>query len=117
MARSLLLDRGTWDLCLTASGDIAVASPGYSLAQDAACAIRLFRAEAYYDTTKGVPYWGGILGRFPPLALVKRHFEAAALTVPGVVRAACYVTGVTDRVLHGQVQVWDAAGNASAAGF
>lgn len=117
MARSLLLDRSTWDLCVDAAGNIAVADAPYALAQDAACAIRTFAGELYYDTTDGVPYWGHILGRFPPLALLKQRFEEAALTVPGVVRAACYITDVTDRVLHGQVQVWDQAGNVSAAGF
>jgi hypothetical protein len=36
---SLLLDIDVWDLVLDANGDIALAQPPYSLAQDVACAV------------------------------------------------------------------------------
>jgi len=115
--RTMLLDVNRWDIILDAARNIAVASEPYSLAQDAASAIRLFRGEAWYDTTQGVPYFQQILGQFPPLQLMKTAFENAALTVPGVVSATCYITGLEDRQITGQVQVTDVNGTVTAAGF
>ncbi len=106
-----------WDLTLDASGNIAIASPPYALAQDAASECRLFAGEAYYDTTRGVPYWGQILGMAPPLSLVRAYLVRAALLVPGVVRAQAYFTAFSGRKLSGQVQVTDKTGNTVAAGF
>lgn len=117
MARTILLDRTAWDILLDANGNIAVADVPYALAQDAASAIRLFAGEAYYDTTKGVPYFGQILGQYPPAALMRREFENAALTVPGVVSAKCYLSAIVGRQITGQVQVRDEAGNVTAAEF
>ena len=39
---TLLLDQTEWDLVLDASGNIALASPPYALAQDVASAVRTF---------------------------------------------------------------------------
>jgi hypothetical protein len=114
---TLLLDRTTWDLCVDANGNIAMATPPYSIAQDVASAIKLFSGELYYDTSQGVPYFSQILGHFPPLALMKAQFVAAALTVPGVASAQCFISSVTDRKVSGQVQITDTAGNVSAVGF
>lgn len=115
--RTLLLDTVRWDIVLDASRNIAVASEPYSLAQSAANAIRLFRGEQWYDTTQGVPYFQQILGQYPPVQLMKKAFEDAALTVPGVVSATCFITSIDGREVRGQVQVTDAAGTVTAAGF
>lgn len=115
--KTLLLDTDLWDLVLDASGNIAVADVPYALAQDAASAIRLFRGELWYDTEPGVPYFDQILGQFPPIALMKAEFEAAAMTVPGVVAARCYITSTDGRLVTGQVQVTDRDGAITAAGF
>jgi hypothetical protein len=114
---TLLLDRSSWDLVLDANGNIARASAPYALAQDAASAIRTFLGECYYDTAKGVPYFEQILGHFPSVSFMVSQFEAAALTVPGVVTARCYLDAIQDRVLTGQVQITDATGATTAAGF
>lgn len=114
--KTLYLDRGAWDLALDASGNIAMAAEPYSLAQDAASAIRTFLGECFYDTALGVPYWSEILGHNPPLELMKTKFIDAALTVPGVVSARVFVSSA-DRTVAGQVQVVDANGTVSAAGF
>jgi hypothetical protein len=106
-----------WDLTLDANGNLAIASPPYALAQDAASECRLFAGEAYYDTTRGVPYWGQVLGLAPPLALVRQYLVRAALLVPGVIGASVYFTAFTHRKLSGQVQVTDRAGTTVAAGF
>ena len=50
MATSLLLDLVNWDLCVDANGNIALCTEPYADVQDAACAIRLFAGELYYDT-------------------------------------------------------------------
>lgn len=115
--QSLKLDPDTWDLTLDANRNIAIASEEESLAQDAACAIKLFRGELYYDTTKGVPYFKQILGKLPPLTLIKSLYVAAAMTVPGVVRAVCFLRSIVNRQLTGQVQVTDKSGNTTAAEF
>ena len=110
MAQTLLLDTVAWDLVLDVSGNMAVASEPYALAQDAGSACKTFQGEVYYDTTIGIPYWARILGHSPPLSFVKAQYIAAALTVPDVVAAACFISSFQDRVLTGQVQVTNAAG-------
>lgn len=114
---TLLLNPQTWDLVADASNNIATASDPYSLAQDAASAVRLFLAELYYDTTQGVPYAQQILGKLPNVPLLKAKLAAAALSVPGVVAATVFITSISNREVHGQVQVTDAAGNVTAANF
>lgn len=108
--RTLLVNPTTWDLMKDASANIALAANPYALAQDAASALKLFEGEAYYDTTQGVPYWAEILGKFPPLSLVKQKFVDAALTVPEVVAAQCFIQSFTLREIRGQVQVTDQNG-------
>lgn len=112
MASTLLLDTVAWDLVLDAAGNIAVASEPYSLAQDAASAIRTWSdggptglGECYWDTTLGLPYRTQIFGQPPSLTLLKAQFEAAALTVPDVASATVFISAFTDRALSGQVQV------------
>jgi hypothetical protein len=114
---TLLLDVSAWDLTTDISGNMAMASDPYSLAQDAASAIKLFQGELWFDVTQGVPYWALILGLSPPVALMKSKFKAAALTVPGVASAVCYLSSIVDRVVGGQVQVTSATGQTSAASF
>lgn len=114
---TVLLDPGAWDLLLDASGNIAMASNPYSQAQDAASAIKTFQGEVYYDDTLGIPYWTRILGRLPPLSYIKAQLVAAALTVPGVTAAACFLTSFTGRVVTGQVQIVTDDGANVVAGF
>lgn len=117
MADTLLLDRTLWDLVLDAEGDIAVASEPYSLAQDAASAIKTFAGECWWNTALGIPYASQILSKNPPISLLKQTFEDAALTVPGVASATCFISGIENRGVLGQVQVTSASGQTSAANF
>lgn len=103
--QTLLLDPPTWDLLVDANKNIAVADDPYSQAQDAASAIKLFQGELIYDTTKGVPYWASILGKAPPLTLMKSKWVSAALTVPGVSSAVCFISSFKNRFVQGQVQI------------
>lgn len=114
---TLLLDVGTWDLTLDSSGNIAVATGAYAIAQDAASEIKLFQGELWYDTTQGVPYWNEILGLLPPLQLVKSTLTAAALLVPGAATAQCFISSFTARTLSGQVQVTNADGQTATVSF
>lgn len=115
---TLLLDTQAWDLLKDVRGNIAMATNPYSMAQDAASAIKVFQGECFYDVKKGVPYWASILGATPPpIALIKAQFIAAAKTVPGVVAAQCFITSIKNRVVRGQVQVANKAGVITAAVF
>ena len=110
MGTTLLLDQTTWDLCLDAYGNIAVASDPYATAQDVACAVRTFKGECWYDTARGVPYWQDILGKRPPLPLIKKDINTEARRVKGVQAAQSFITSMKDRVVTGQVQVATADG-------
>lgn len=105
MASTLLLDRTTWDLTLDASGNIAVATDPYSLAQDAASAIKTFAGEVYWDTTLGLPWLTSILGKNPSLSQLRSYFVAAAMTVPDVASAKCFIRSISGRRVSGQIQV------------
>ena len=117
MASTLLLNPSSWDLTVTSGRDIAVAAAPYALAQDAGSAIKLFRGEDYYDTTRGVPYWQDVLGHWPPASLMRAYFNRAALTVPGVVDAKSFIESIEDRRPKGQVQITDVSGGFAAIGF
>ncbi len=114
---TLLLDTQIWDLCKDASGNIAMATAPYAIAQDVASAARLFAGELWYDSTQGVPYLADILGQPPPLQLMKAAFVAAAMTVPDVASATAFITGFANRVVTGQIQVTDVSGTSSVAAF
>lgn len=99
------------------NGNIAMAKPPYALAQDAASAIKLFKGDYYYNTTLGIPYFEQILGKNPPVQLMKTQFQNAALTVPEVVKAVCYLSAIDHGKVSGQVQIKDSNGKTSIAGF
>lgn len=117
-ADTLLLDVVEWDLVLDAHDNIAVASPPYSLAQDAASEIRTWSGEVFWDVLIGVPYITQILAKRPSLALLKARFQAAAESVPGVSSAKVLIASVVGRIVAGQVQVTSAqTGQTAAANF
>lgn len=113
----LLLDQGSWDLCVNANGSIAFAQPPYATAQSVSSAIRTFLGECYYNTALGVPYFGNILGKKPPLTYLIAQIEAAALSVTGVVSAVCTISSANGRVVIGQVQFTDSGGNTQTVGL
>ena len=117
MANTLLLDRTSWDLCIDASGNIAMASEPYSLAQDAASAIKLFLGEYIYDVTIGIPYFEQILGKNPPINYLKSQMVQAAESVPGIGSAIVYFSSVANGQVSGQVQVTSLTGDTSIASF
>jgi hypothetical protein len=107
---TLLLDTARWDIVTDAAGNLAVATPPYAMAQDAASAIRLFQGEAWYDTSQGVPYFQQILGKQPPLAVLKNAFATAATSVPNVVSAQTFISSINNRGVVGQTHLTTTAG-------
>ena len=115
--QTLYLDPGSWDLALDASGNIALASAPYAVAQDAASEIRLFSGELWYDASQGIPYWGQVLGEAPPVELIRAQFVSAALKVPDAVTAKVFFTSFDGRQITGQAHVTDSNGQTAAIGF
>jgi hypothetical protein len=115
--KTVLLDTVKWDLVLDVNGNIAVATEPYSLAQDAASAIKTFLGECWYNTTLGIDYFGLFLGKSPSIALLKAKMIGQALTVPGIVSAQVFITSFVGRRVTGQVQVTDEKGDVTAAAF
>lgn len=111
--KTLALDRTVWDLVLDISGNIAVVSNPYSIAQDVASAVRCFRGECWYNTNLGVPYLTDVLARLPPLSLVAARIEEEALRVPHVISATCLFTEQNKgaRRLAGSILITDDLGN------
>lgn len=101
---TLYLHPTTWDVVADAAGNIALASPPYSVAQDVSSACRLFSGELYYDSSAGVQFLQKILGKTPPLNVAQGALAAAALTVPSVDSASCVVSSFQNRAAAGQVQ-------------
>ena len=104
MAATFLLDRATWDICLSAGGNLALATEPYSQEQDVASECRTVLGECYYDTTRGIDYFGSILGQLQPVQVLKQQLTDAALLVPGVTNATVYLTGINNRAISGQIQ-------------
>lgn len=104
---TLLLDTVTWDLCKDVFGNIAMATEPYSIQQDVSSAVRLFKAELWYNTRDGIPYFKLILGKAPPRGLAKRQIESAAKSVPGVLGAKVLLQSFDGRRLRGQIEILD----------
>lgn len=103
--RTIFLNPSTWDLAKDAAGNIAVADDPYSMAQDAASAIKLVRGEQWYDTTIGIRY-SAILSQRPNIQLMKTLFATTALTVlPAGSKAVVFLASIVERRVSGQVQV------------
>ena len=112
---TLLLDQTLWDFVKDASGNIAMATKPYALAQDVSSAARLFSGELWYDTSQGIPYFDSILGVSPPTEFLKAQAVKAALTVPEVVEANAVTLSFIDGNLSGQIQFSDKSGTLASA--
>ena len=117
MPKTLLLDQDAWDLVLDAAGNIAVAGEPYAVAQDVASAIRTFTGDCYYDTAKGIPYWRQILGKYPPMSLVRDRIVTEAKREPGVERVEIVSFRLDERAITGSVLVYDKSGQSIEVGF
>jgi hypothetical protein len=110
---ALSTEQNNWDLMLDAEGNIATVSGSLSVAQDVACAIKVFLGEVYFDTTIGVPYFEAVLGQSPSVQLLQSLILAQVLSVAGVVSTPApkvTVTSYSDRKIAGRVSFTDTTG-------
>ncbi|MFT8432550.1 hypothetical protein [Acetobacter orientalis] len=115
---TLLLDSTTWDLVVDATGNIAMATTPYAVAQNVACAIRVFQGECWYNTALGLPYLGNILGHAQSSALFRADVEQTARATQGVASATCILTAISpQRRLSGVVQLTTTDGAQSVVSF
>jgi hypothetical protein len=115
---TIQLDPTAWDLLVDSSGNIALQTGSASTAQDVASMVKTFQGECWFDTTQGIPYMTQVLGQNYSASLLASLFNAAALTVPGVVQAQTTFTApASDRKLSGTVEVIDTYGQSINAHF
>lgn len=105
--KTLLLDQETWDLCVDASGNIAVADEPYSLQQEVISALKLHKGENRYDITRGIPYLTDFLGQRPTLAAIRFEMIKAAKDVDGVIDANVVIARKPGRTVAVDVQYTD----------
>lgn len=91
--RSLFLN-DSWDITLTASGNIETTVNRYCDAQNVANAVRLFTKDAYLRQTKGIPHFALDLGVKPSLSEVRALYRKAALKVENIADAKVDITGL-----------------------
>ena len=115
---SLLLDNTTWDICLDASGNLAIAADPYALAQDVSTAIRSFLGTVWYNSTLGVPWDQQVLAQPLNVTTLSALMVQAALGARPttadvfVVKANCIINSFNPetRQVAGQVQFTDNTG-------
>lgn len=109
--KTLFLLPGTWDLTLDTSGNLAIATDQYAIAQSVANKCRVFVKDMYYSQSEGIPYLESILGKNSySLALYRQNLEEAAMSVDGVVSARAELTTANDRVVRGRIIFTDTTG-------
>jgi hypothetical protein len=109
---------GGWDLTITPSGDIAVASEEESVAQDVASRCKLFLGDLYFDQTQGVPYLTQVLGQGYSQPLLTSLLQTAALAVPTVQKAKVALGDLGQaRTVSGKVEVITTEGQTLLAHF
>jgi len=98
---SLNIDDTNNDLFVDGQGNLAVATGGAALALNAACAIRTFSGEVFYDSTQGLPYFQSILGKNPPLEYVRSQLAKAALNADSdIVASRVFFSSLTADALE-----------------
>lgn len=104
MLRSLPLNWTTWGLVLDAAGNwnlFTEAQANSSVAQDAACAIRTFLGECWYNVLLGLPYYQNIFGQNPPVSFLTAKITAQALTMPTIDAITVIALGLRDVPMGG----------------
>lgn len=106
IGRTLYLN-DKWDIFSDASGQIALVSGAYAIAQNAANAVRLFKNDAYLAQTRGIPHFEIELGKAPAIAapILRTRICETVLNVNGVTGAEVDLTfDESGRVMGGEVQ-------------
>lgn len=102
---SMALDNVNWDISLDGDGNFALVTDAEAVAQNVATLLRTFQGECYYDTDRGIPYFTQILGRDYAPSVIMGLYNKAAKTVPYVTTARTTITGISNRLVTGKVEV------------
>lgn len=103
--RSLKLDNDTWDLTLDGAGNIATVQDDEEIAQSVANNIRLFRDDAYFAQTEGIPHFVVSLGRYPSPTVMRTRMREEAMKVNGVRDIQVVFTKYESRILEGVIVI------------
>lgn len=82
--KTLRLDTASWDIQLTESGRLDVATGDYATAQNVANECRLFTQDAYFDQERGIPYYQIALGQKPSASALRAALQEQAEYVDDV---------------------------------
>ena len=96
MANTLMLNQN-WDIYVNDAGNIATVTDDYAIAQNIANAVRLFVGDAYFEKSKGIPYFESVLGEkyATSQSVLINRWRQAALSVEGV--TDCEPTPIYDK--------------------
>lgn len=111
MAKTLTLNKDTWDLTLDVSGHIITSQGPYAVAQNVANAVRLFTKDAYFNRADGIPHFTSELGALPPAAVLIDRINKAARAVPEVSTARTVLTRFENRTMEGNITLTTTAGD------
>ncbi|MEG2172383.1 MAG: hypothetical protein RRY29_03885 [Desulfovibrionaceae bacterium] len=111
MAKTLFLNKDTWDITLDAAGRIVTAQGLYAVAQNVANAVRLFTRDAYFNQADGIPHFTVDLGQRPSPAIVRARINRAARNVPEVATASITLTKFEGRTLEGTIEITTTSGD------
>lgn len=106
MSAYTLFLNNEWDITLNEDGKIKTATDAYAVAQNASNAVRLFRNDAYFDASKGIPHFNIELGHSrAAVPVIESHMVKAMLAVEGVADAVAVLEVDKDRVAGGNAYI------------
>ena len=95
-----------WDITLNEDGKIKTATDAYAVAQNASNAVRLFRNDAYFNASKGIPHFDIELGHGrAAVPVIESQMKKAMLAVEGVADAVAVLEIDKDRVAGGSAYI------------
>lgn len=106
MVKSLALSED-WDIQLDSNNNLNIIDDKKRVAQDVACACRLFLGECIFFINKGIPYFDDILAVKPNFELLKSYLEDAALIVPNVEAVEIISYNFNNRNLAADIRITD----------
>ena len=106
MSAYTLFLNNEWDITLNEDGKIKTAVQGYAVAQNASNAVRLFKNDAYFDASKGIPHFNIELGHsVAAVPVLESHMVQAMRNVEGVADAVAFLEVDSDRVAGGNAYI------------
>lgn len=108
MTGHTLFLNGKWDITLDSVGKIKTTSDAYAIAQNAANAVRLFKNDAYFAQTKGIPHFDIELGKRATISesVLRSRIKKTVLGVDGIVDASVTLNTQSDnRILGGVINI------------